>query len=368
MAEPEAASGSSNQPVPVGAVGGDEEVTIAFQHAFFSKLGMAYFRLEDNTGNPVLMVEYGEQVVALPLAGVRRELELPSDHPDARMLELIEKGLKYVQTLSVGDPLPSEILTGKASWSLTPQHAQIAYQKLAMKLLNWMTGSKSAAEAATADEVLNQFKDPETRKKIAAAFGEAAEALGLGRDHREEVVTYLETLAQELGYIEALRDRFGRVVKVGRRLRELQELAKKGQRISDVIDQAAKLMRPATEQFVKLFKDADAVSADIMKVLKDLDGTIAAIRTQRDEIHQRLNPWNDLLDAWEKHKDGEVNGVTIELSSRTVRLLAPRFMPTKEWVLRFKEEKNRTAKVKSWRSPEQQREEMNKVAGKIMRW
>jgi len=237
-----------------------------------------------------------------------------------------------------------------------------------MKLLNWMTGNKNAAESSSPDDLLKQAKDPEVRKKIAASFGEAAEALGLGRARREEVVNYLETLAQELGYIEALRDRFGRIVKVGRRLRDLQELGKKGQRLADVIDQAAKLMRPATEQFVKLFKETDAITADIMKVLKDLDGSIAAIRTQRDEIHQRLNPWNALLDSWEKHPDTEVNGTIIDLSSRTVRLLAPRFMPTKEWVLRFKAEKNRTATVKSWRSPEQQREEMNKVAGRIMRW
>ena len=48
---------------------------------------------------------------------------------------------------------------------------------------------------------------------------------------------------------------------------------------------------------------------------------------------------------------------------------APRFMPAKEWVLRFKQEQGRKIAAKSWRSPDQQREELSKqLAGRVMRW
>ncbi len=96
----------------------------------------------------------------------------------------------------------------------------MAYQRLALKLMAWMTQDKVDTSTAVhaGEDILKQAQDPEVRKKISAAFDEAAEALGLGRDRREEVVGYLERLAQELGYIEALRDRFARIVKVGRRL------------------------------------------------------------------------------------------------------------------------------------------------------
>lgn len=352
---------------------GSGEIVVAFISPFFAKMSMAYFRLAENSDEPVLVVEYGEQTVALPIKGVRRELDLPDDHPDAKMLNLVVKGLKYVNTIAIGDPLPSEITSGKASWTLTPQHAQIAYQRLALKLMTWMTGGKvetasASSVAAVGDDILKQAQDPEVRKKIASAFGEAAEALGLGRDRREDVVGYLETLAQELGYIEALRERFGRIVRVGRRLAELHAQGKKGQRISDVVEQAARLIRPAVDQFVQLFKETDALTNDIMAVLKDLDGHIAAIRERRDDIHQRLNPWDDLLDAWEKVKETEISSALVDVAGRTVRMLAPRFMPAKEWALRYKEEKAKAARVKSWRSPEMQREELNKVAGRIMRW
>jgi hypothetical protein len=359
--------GSASEPPPSY---GDEERVVAFQSNFFAKLGMCYFRIAESSGDPVLMVEYGEQFVALPLPGLRRELNLEENAPDAKMLELVVKGLKFVTTLAIGDPLPSEIISGKPSWALTPQHAQIAYQRLAMKLMAWMTGVKTEPSSAisTGEEILKQFEDHEVRKKIAAAFDEAAEALGLGRDRREDVVTYLETLAQELGYIEALREKFSRVVRVGRRLKEMASVAKKGQRVADVITQGAQLMRPAVEQFVGLFKDADAVTADILGALKNLDGAIAEIRGHRDEIYQRLIPWTDLLEAWEKCTDNDIGSVTVDLAARTVRMLAPRFMPSKEWVLRFKEDKQKKGVVKSWRSPDQQRADMQKVLGATMRW
>ncbi len=141
-----------------------------------------------------------------------------------------------------------------------------------------------------------------------------------------------------------------------------------GQRVADVIDQAARLMRPAVDQLVQLFKDTDALTDDLMKVLKNLDGHIVSIQSQRDEIHQRLNPWHDILEAWDKVKDSEITGQVVEAAARTVRMLAPRFMPTKEWVLRLKNEQQKKSGVKSWRSPDQQREDLNKLAGRIMRW
>jgi plasmid stabilization system protein ParE len=345
----------------------DGEVTVAFESPFFTKLSAAYFRIAESSGDPVLMVEYGEQFVALPLPGIRRELGLAADAADAKMLDLVVKALSFVNVVSIGDPLPSEIISGKASWALTPQHAQIAYQRMAIKLLAWMTGGKTDAPSS-AEDIVKQFQDPDTRKKVADAFGQAAEALGLGRDRREEVTTYLESLAQELGYIEALRDKFQRIVRIGRRLKEMADLSKKSLRVADVITQGSQLMRPAVEQFVGLFKEADALTADIMGVLKNLDATIAAIRAHRDDIYQRMTPWNELLEAWEKCKEMEISGETTQLAARTVRMLAPRFMPSKEWELRFKEDKNKKHAVKSWRSPEQQRNDMKKVLGNVMRW
>ena len=47
------------------------------------------------------------------------------------------------------------------------------------------------------------------------------------------------------------------------------------------------------------------------------------------------------------------------MAARTVRMLAPRFMPAKEWVLRFKQEQGKKTSAKSWRSPDQQREELS---------
>lgn len=365
------ASDEKKAPEASPFAGGDEEVKVGFHHQFFAKLGSCYFQVSDTTREPVLMVEYGEQMVALPLPGLKRELDLAADSDDGKMLELVIKGLKFVNVIQMGDPLPSEILSGKASWPLSPQHAQIAYQRLTLKLITWMSGGgRGAAEqtSASAEDIVKQFKDPEVRKKVQNAFGDAAEALGLGRDQREEVVTYLETLAQELGYIEALRDRFGHILKINQRLAGFQELARKGQRKLDALDQCVRLLKPCLAQFMGLFKEADAQVADIMAVLRELDNQITAIRAKRDEIYLHLVPWNGLIEDWEAATEVDVSGPIHELIARTVRLLAPRFMPTQEWVLQSKRDAQKKASVKVWRSAEQQRDDVNKVLGRVMRW
>lgn len=43
----------------------DEEAAVTFHSAFFAKLQAPYFRYAENSEEPVLMVEYGDQEVAL---------------------------------------------------------------------------------------------------------------------------------------------------------------------------------------------------------------------------------------------------------------------------------------------------------------
>ena len=126
------------------------------------------------------------------------------------MMARIAMGLKYVKVLFLGDPLPKDTLNGEASWTLSPKHILIAHQRVAMRLVNLM----SADEPTVTDpaELMKMADDPMVKKKINQAFAVAAEKLGLPTERKEEVIGFVNQLANEMADIQALRDRFDKIV------------------------------------------------------------------------------------------------------------------------------------------------------------
>lgn len=185
------------------AEGGNQTKTVRFEHPFFKRMEDIYFRLDERTNEAVAVVTLGDEHLVLPFAGLRREFKL-DDGPDGEMLTLLAKGLKYVKGLRVGDPLPPEIITRRASWKPEPRHHQIAYHRLAMQLLGWLSGDEHII--TNPEELLQVAGDPNFKRKVNEAFSEAAEHLGLGRENKEQVIGYISSLSDELAYIEAMRD------------------------------------------------------------------------------------------------------------------------------------------------------------------
>ncbi len=307
---------------------------VALRHPFFAKLEGAYFRPDPATEEAMLMVTFGKNEVALPFPGVRRELALAPDDPDNAMLGLIERSLRYVKALNFGDPIPTEVLDRTASWPLPAEAAVIAYQKVTVQLMNWMTGGTT--NIGDPDELARLAQDKEVRGKINAAFAEAAEQLGLGRDQRDEVVKLVETLAHELGYIEALRLRFQRILRLGVRLRDLHGELARSHRNADLSLQVFRLYRRGVTELHKLFVTCDARTGSIMDVLRELEKTIAYIRDRRDDLYVRLLIWDEIVDGWEKIKVGDASGQSLRMLRRTYELLAPRYMHVDAWVLVIK--------------------------------
>lgn len=304
---------------------------ISFEHVFFKRVEDIYFRMDDTTGEPSAIVRLGEETLALPFPGIVREFKL--DGRDADMLRLVAKGLKYVRALRIGDPVPQEILTRKASWEIQPRHRQIAYHRLALQLLGWLSGDEHVITEA--EEILQVAGDPTFRKKINEAFGEAAEALGLGRENREEVVHHIGELANELAYIEALRDRFHAIERADAKIQELRRLYGNYRSVLEIADPVAKLMERAVTQFRAAFEQTDAQTGEIMAALRNIEAQKAYIQDVRDELHIRLMVWEDLLNEWEAMHPRRSDAAE-DLLARTYRFLAPRFMPVDEWAMMTK--------------------------------
>lgn len=310
----------------------EQPKTVQFEHAFFKRMEDIFFRFDERSGEAVAVVTLGDEHLVLPFAGLRREFKL-DDGPDGRMLTLLAKGLKYVKGLRIGDPLPPEITTRRASWTPEPRHHQIAYHRLSMQLLGWLSGDEHII--TNPEELLQVAGDPSFKRKVNEAFAEAAEHLGLGRGNREKVIEYISALSDELAYIEAMRDQFHLLRQMEGKIQLLRRLYGAQRSVLETADPVARLIERAVAEFAALFEQADAQTGEIMAALKNIDAQKVYIQDMRDEIHVRLLPWEDLLEEWHR-LPGKRSEWAEELLGRTYRFLAPRYMPVDEWAMMTK--------------------------------
>jgi len=122
------------------------------KHQVFTMLGTVSFRRARADGMPVMVVTLGEREAVVPLRALQREFGIADDTPDGRMLGLIVESLDYVCGLSLGDRLPSEVLSGRASWEPSLEHRKRAFSIVRMQLIAWL--DPDAADPALGDPMV----------------------------------------------------------------------------------------------------------------------------------------------------------------------------------------------------------------------
>ncbi|MDA8233000.1 MAG: hypothetical protein M0006_16850 [Magnetospirillum sp.] len=312
-----------------GGKAGPADSAIRFEHKFFSSFEGLYFRLADS-GEPVAVLKLSTNDAVLSFDGIKREFGLTEGSADAAMLDRIAEGLQFVRGLRPGDELPKEITTHEASWEPQERHFLIARQRLTMQLVTWLTGDEHIFTSV--EELMQLAEDPQVKKNVSLAFSEAAEELGLGRERREEIVKYIESLARNLAYIEAERDVFAEIRKVDEKVQALRRLYSAERGMIETTDQVARLSQRAVKMFQDQFDQVDAQTGEILAMLKNIDNQVGYIRQVRDDLHRRLMPWDDIIRVWK--------GVFVVRSEQTItrirdlyQFLAPRYMQVNEWVL-----------------------------------
>lgn len=266
-----------------------------FQHKVFGVEGARFAHTTD-TKEAALYVMLGDLQVALLLPTLREEFGIKPDSQDGQLLGVIERSLKYVKEIRPNDSIPREILDGSASWSVEDRHRMIAKGRLSLQLASWLTGEESVVVDAVQLEQL--VEDPATKQKIDKAFGEIAEKLGLGRDRKSEVVDRIDALARELSYIEALRERYGCVLEIIRKLAEFVRTYRNDRQITQEISRVRTLLMRPQSEFDSLFSQCDAMTGEILSVLKKFDAQVEFVRDMRDDLHTKLMAWDDVITQW----------------------------------------------------------------------
>lgn len=301
------------------------------RHRMFTVCGAPLFRRAGTDGIAVMVVQMGDREAALPLRSLQREFGIADDSPDGRMLALIAEALDFVAALRLGDPLPSEVLTGKASWEPDPSHIAIINARLRLQMVAWLAGGTGGERIeVTAESLLQVADDPVLRARVQTALDHAARELGLS--HADQVLKMLEALGEELSYIEALRDRLlGRLAATVAKIERVAGGWRGDAHQSETSTQVRRLAQTALQQTRQRFEELDAQTGEVLAALRNADSQRAFIRSHRDWLYRSLRAWEPVLGWWEL-AGTEFDPGMAALMSRTYQFLAPRFMAVTEWL------------------------------------
>ena len=210
-------------------------------------------------------VDMGTGQGYVSIKDLRRTFFIETGSHDDRLIDRVEAGLRYVPDIRPGDEIPTEILDGTASWTVARKHKQIARDRLQVQLLSWMSGKPISY--ATQEDLKKIIADDANKKALKDAFNKAAVALGIDPNESEKVLDRIETLAREICYIEALRDRAREVLRVRANVEVLIKVYSGDQRMSADLGRIKILMVKAVAETDDVFNNIDAETADVLSAL-----------------------------------------------------------------------------------------------------
>ena len=302
--------------------------TCELQNRAFTLLGAVSFRRAESDGTAVMLVQLGECHASIPLRSLQREFGISDDSADGRMLGLIAEALDYVTGLRIGDKLPGEVLTGTASWLPDAKYRRIAAGKLRMQLIAWV--DPAAADAQGGLAAFDRLEsDIAMRGRVQRAFEQAASALDLPGS--QAVTQVVEEIAEELSFIEALREELlARVRVMALRLGQLGAGGMVNVERQTTLARVRKLTQLALHQITARFADVDAQTGEVMATLRNAASQRAFIRSNRDWLYRSLRAWEPILTEWSAAPLVLDDAAWLRVG-RTYHFLAPRFMPVQDW-------------------------------------
>ncbi len=292
-----------------------------FQARVFQAPG-AHFALKGKAKEAMFAVDMGAGQAYISLKDLRKTFFIAEGSHDDQLINRATDGLKYVPDIRPGDEIPNEVLNGTASWTVAKRHKQIARDRIQVQLLSWMSGKPVSYGGQ--DDLQKILSSDENKKALVDAFKKAAVAMGLKENESEKVVDHIETLARELCYIEALRERTFEVRKIRKNLEVLKKIYNDDIRTSADISRIKTLLGMGLGEVDDILNNVDAESADVLGALMSINEVVASVRQARDDLHYILMEWDPVIDKWKNLALVRSQDIDRALSA-TYKLLAQRF-------------------------------------------
>ncbi len=305
--------------------------TVQFQHSFFRTNADGHFRLDETSRRPVYVINLGDQAGIVSFPAIRQELLLENCGTDHAMLDAVSEALKFVRDIRIGDTLPSEVVSGEASWEPEARHRKIANRRIVTAMVRW-SGEWDGPVIETRDlrrflaEQVDQDKLPRALDKLENSVAGAGEGLA-------EILPVLTGLTLELSYIEAVRENVERIRRIGNILEHVRRAG--GGQASDVHEVAAvlRVFNIMLQQFDEKLDSVDDRVADILTAVSEYKTVRAYFRQVRNDLRFELMAWEEPLAKWDKVTPKSFDLAEVApMIGDLYRFLAPLYAPVDEWV------------------------------------
>lgn len=298
-----------------------------FAHKVFSVSG-AIFERDDHTNEPVLKIDLGDLRAAMTFETLRTSFGLKAGSPDDLALTDVGKALGFVRSVRPGDTIPAELLDGSASWRVESRHLATAQGRITAGLLAWL-GEGITAESPI--ELAALAADASVKAKVQLAFGRLAVRMGLPESKRGEVVDALDRLANELSYIEALREKVSQTRRVVELFKRLRAAYKRERGASESLERIVHLLERPVKRYEHRLAEVDAQTGEIQNTIIHLARQIAFVREARDWLHREIMLWDTVLKTWAGESIEPSHAQQRKISA-TYRFAARHFPIVEEWV------------------------------------
>ncbi len=309
----------------------DEDITVSnthfkFQHKALRLAGAYFAKTVDNV--TAFHIQIGSLAAILPLAQVRREFIQDPESPDATLLDLVEDALNFVPRIRDGDSIPTELLSGAASWAVDDHHRERAKMHMTSVLAAWQGDSDLVVQDGPG---LNTcVDDEETRAKVQSAAKDLAKRLEYGEDGAQRVISAVDQFADEIAYIVALTDRLQQVKDIQKKIKKISAKCRENHTFNQELLRMDALISAPIQKMSNQINQIYAQIAEIFNVLKKFDTMVKFVRTTRDALRREFLLWDSMIEQWRKLDLSDTEDFE-PICKQLYRFLAQNYLQAQRW-------------------------------------
>jgi hypothetical protein len=297
--------------------------TFEFQAKVFKVKG-AWFQRDDLSQSANFYVPMGVMTACVPISKLLAKFSIDSDEPDGILVRKVEQALKFVPIIRNGDAIPSELLCGKASWSYQPHHRQIAKGRVAWYLLRHgeIDVEENPAPAALlgfADGGLSRAHTDDILQSIVDAQEEKS---------MEDLAAAMAALADDLAYIEALKEHFCSIFQLRTRFEQAHNACRGDKVGAEEFRRIAMLSNKPCQIVGNQFSKIGTLLQAFDEVLLAPVEPVLQIQKIRNGLHLESQKWQALQADWKSVTKPELDP---NIRHRTYHFLASHWPAENQW-------------------------------------
>jgi hypothetical protein len=292
-----------------------ERTTFDFDHRIFKLEGVWFAKTSERTETALYLPMSGF-IACIPLKAVRKAFDIAPGSEDDHLLALVNRSIDHYGRITPGDPIPSEVLSGDVSWSITDVD-RIRARGLLLDLLHVELGRP--VPTARHDEAIRDALQ-EIAHLVVEKMGDGTPA--------GEAIRRFEAIAGEYAYVEALRTKFHLIEDIRQAVTDPKQ-QRRAPRMRESADRIIMLLREPTRIISDKLAHLRNRLLPMAVALKDPTQVIEAIRRTRDDLHVMTVDWAPIFTLWaEGPEEGNVGN---KQADGTYRFLAERYLGRRIW-------------------------------------